>query len=446
MLSALCTQFTYEGLLDETFGVRCGQVAVEVEGTKKVRGLNASDAVWRETRGLSYVAARRWMHETLRSIQSFRDGGMAAADVHTLKGFVAELRDKFSRLPLHVSLIEAAGAAFADPVFATRQAAEASLLAEEDDVGAVEDLLYREAPLPVVLRLLALRSITLGGLPRKRLDTLRRDILNTHGFHHLVTLENLAKAGLLGVRNTRRPSGYSALKDPFRLLLPADEVGGRAAAIDATEPEDVHFTYAGYAPLSVRLIELAVTGGWSAAPSGVSSLPGPAFELQQTVDDKGMPAEVEGASGESWLGCSKRCRRLTRRRSICVWLTVLVQPGGVRNHIDLSLQCTIRGFTCHPLPSHLCEYTQRFVSHIYKPTPTPAASEDTRGTSRRPITLVMFLGGVTAAEVAALRFLASRRLVPCEFVIATTRMVTGSTLMTELCAPEPGSSTSTTEC
>lgn len=56
---------------------------------------------------------------------------------------------------------------------------------------------------------------------------------------------------------------------------------------------------------------------------------------------------------------------------------------------------------------------------------------------RRPLVLVVFLGGVTAAEIAALRFLSAKALVPCDFAVATTRMVTGSTLVSEFLESDP---------
>ena len=87
-------QLTYEGLLDEMFGLSCGQLrtadtsaaavaagAAAEEGggampapaaaaaaapPKKVYGLNSSDAVFRETRDRFYVGARKWLNETLR--------------------------------------------------------------------------------------------------------------------------------------------------------------------------------------------------------------------------------------------------------------------------------------------------------------------------------------------------------------------------------------------
>lgn len=41
----------------------------------------------------------------------------------------------------------------------------------------------------------------------------------------------------------------------------------------------------------------------------------------------------------------------------------------------------------------------------------------------------MFLGGVTFAEVAALRFLGNRPEVNCAFVAATTKLINGTTLL-----------------
>ncbi len=41
----------------------------------------------------------------------------------------------------------------------------------------------------------------------------------------------------------------------------------------------------------------------------------------------------------------------------------------------------------------------------------------------------MFIGGVTFAEIAALRFLGTRPEVNCSFVIATTKLINGTTLL-----------------
>ncbi len=48
---------------------------------------------------------------------------------------------------------------------------------------------------------------------------------------------------------------------------------------------------------------------------------------------------------------------------------------------------------------------------------------------KRRVVLVVFIGGVTFAEVAALRFLGARPEVNCAFVVATTKLVNGTTLL-----------------
>ncbi len=42
---------------------------------------------------------------------------------------------------------------------------------------------------------------------------------------------------------------------------------------------------------------------------------------------------------------------------------------------------------------------------------------------------MVFIGGVTFAEIAALRFLGARPDVNCTFVIATTKLINGTSLL-----------------
>jgi len=373
IVTPMCTQFTYEGLLDEVLGLSCGQIRSEpsttaVEGSasaagslgrgdshKKVSGLNSSDSVFAETRDRFYLSSRRWLNETLRSIQQFRDAGMAGADITRLKGFVAELRDKFSRIPLHTSLVDQIGEVVKSPGFAARMRLEAALLNEEADLAGIEDLVARCEDIIPVLRLLCLYCAVHGGVPKRQYDALRRDLLNTYGHEHLLTLRALGKAGLLHKRDGGGASSFPAVKEQFKLLMREGEV------IDELEPSDVHFVYAGYAPLSVRIVQQALGAGWSAAGPAMAALGGRQFEVLQTTDDQGMPIEKPDVSRSS-------------KKDIL--------NGG--------------------------------SGDASKP--------------RRTV-MVFFIGGATHAEVAALRFLSRKGLVDCDFLVGTTKMVNGSTLL-----------------
>lgn len=370
----MCTQLTYEGLLDEVLGLNYGQIRTSSStipssidhststGERKVSGLNSADPVFRETRDLFYLGARKWLNETLRSIQQFRDAGMNAADISELKGFVAELRDKFARIPIHTSLVDQLGSALRAPSFSARQRVEAALLNEEDDLASIEDLLIGQEDVGLlhVLRLLCLYCSVHGGIPKRQWDTVRRDLVNTYGPGQLITLRALCKAGMLQ-RKDNKKSTFPTIKAGMRLLMQEGEV------VNEDNPADINFAYAGYAPLSVRIVQQALSsGGWAAADVAMSALPGPQFEIAQTVDDKGLPVEqrVKGGMGK-------------------------------------------------------------------KEKEGPSSGGDP---SKRRTVMVAFIGGVTNAEISALRFLSRKGLVDCNFLVATTKVVNGSSLLKTMAA------------
>lgn len=101
--------------------------------------------------------------------------------------------------------------------------------------------------------------------------------------------------GLLRLQQGSR-STFPAVKKAFRLLL--DNVSD-------TDPSDIAYTYAGYAPLSIRLVEHALRSssgeGSSKGDSGLEealkAIPGPAFDVLQTVDKHGLPMEQPLSTG-----------------------------------------------------------------------------------------------------------------------------------------------------
>lgn len=100
--------------------------------------------------------------------------------------------------------------------------------------------------------------------------------------------------GLLKLQQGGRPT-FPAVKKAFRLLL--DNVND-------TDPSDIAYTYAGYAPLSIRLVEHALRSGSgegssrdSAMEDALKAIPGPVFDVLQTVDEHGLPVEQSAGAG-----------------------------------------------------------------------------------------------------------------------------------------------------
>lgn len=58
-----------------------------------------------------------------------------------------------------------------------------------------QDMMCQGERLESVLRLLALMSVTGGGLPKKHFDALRREVLHTYGHENILTISSMQDAG-----------------------------------------------------------------------------------------------------------------------------------------------------------------------------------------------------------------------------------------------------------
>ncbi|KAL8684347.1 MAG: hypothetical protein Q9218_008326, partial [Villophora microphyllina] len=249
----------------------------------------------------------------------------------------------------------------------------------------IEELIARDIPLITILRLLCLESTITGGLRPKDLDNFKRQILHAYGYQHLLTLHNLEKIGLLTARTAANPfyipvggsananeskiTNYAALRKSMQLIV--DEVNEQ-------DPNDIAYVYSGYAPLSVRLVQaivqkqhlLTLTRGTSASDT-----------LSTTTNDS--------SAAQSWAP------------------------------FEDILTNQVRGAT----------FTQ-----VQKPDSEAAAKSRhmLMGSGKEKVVVVMFLGGVTRTEIAAVRFLnkglEKRKVVVCTTGVLGGREVVGAGL------------------
>lgn len=342
MVTPMCTQLTYEGLLDDVLGLKYGQIRSQ---GKKITGLDDSDPIFRETRDKLFSGARLWINSTLKEIQKFRDVDMADADVASLKGFVSNLREKFSRMPLHTSLLEQLGHEMKQSSFIARQKLEAEILDDGLHMNGLYDCIYKGDDVYSVLRLMSLYCAVHGGIPKKDFDVLRKDIFNTYGFEHIATMHALQEGNVLYKKEDRRPSAFANAKTQMDLLVQD------GSTINEENPDDIHFAYAGYAPLSSRLIQQACTKGWETETKSH-----PTVVIAQGLDDDGYAHDA-----------------------------VLQHRGNLERKKD-----------------------------------------STRNT------LVVFVGGITHAELSTLRFLSKKDKIPCNLTVGTTNILNGTTLIKSL--------------
>lgn len=103
-----------------------------------------------------------------------------------------------------------------------------------------------------VLRAMCIYSTTQGGLQKADYDNLRRVFIMNYGYQEMVTLMNLADAGLFKLKDKKAPGyfdwNWTKIKENLNLI--------NAEGVNELSPSDISYVYNGFAPISVRLIEM----------------------------------------------------------------------------------------------------------------------------------------------------------------------------------------------
>ena len=395
MVTLMMTPLTYEGLLDEVFGINCGFTMVDAnvieppeedgsgDGKKSndtpppeasarrprtvALPLNDLDSLYAEVRNQHVEVFGTFLQGQAKALKeshaTFTDRKRDLTEIHQFVKQIPVFTRNLRSLTNHIHLAELVKRAAEESSFRERWQTERSMAEGETCYEALEDLIATREPPYHLLRLMCLQSLTGGGIKSSRYDTLRRDVVQTYGYEYAFVLEDLERAGLLRRRSDTLFSMDAAASSPFSLLRRNLDL--IHAEVDASDPDDVSYVSSGYAPLSVRLVQSAARG-WKGRGDGeaLRELPGRLLDVTQR-EDREAPEELAKA----------------RERP----------PG---------------------------------------PGLVPLARKTATG--KKPVLLVYFVGGVTFMEIASLRFLSRRPSFPYSIVIGTTKIVNGGTFLQSL--------------
>ena len=373
-VTPLCTQLTYEGLIDEIIGVKNGAVEVPDDEGKTVKArLDSNDALFRELRDLNFGRAcdalRVKSSAIQRDYQSIKESNVEEQAVSEIGGFVRKIKDNMrgQGLDLHATIAKhlldcTRGAMYFQRKFMRNLDIERACVeghSWDRIFEHVETMIFTGENVRRVARLLALATLTHGGIPKKSYDGIRREMVHAYGPPVLLLLLNMEAAGLLYRREDKTRHPYPATRRALKLVV--DD-------LDDADPRDVAYAYShsGYAPATIRLAQAAVRGTWKPVEEALRQLRGPHFEYAQGWDERGVPT-VAPANYVAFE---------TKRKRALSAAAAGIEPA--------------RG-----------------------------------GSGRRPVVLVCFVGGVTHAEISCLRFLTKKMHAGVDFVVATTNIVGG---------------------
>ncbi|KAK2855707.1 hypothetical protein FQN49_004924 [Arthroderma sp. PD_2] len=408
--TVLMTQLTYEGLVDELFGINHNHTEIDSsiigsaapqasssqtqapsssttskQGLKRKVQVDSSDQLFTQLRDANFAIVGGILNKVARRLESDYESRHGAKSTSELREFVNKLpayQAEHSSLKIHTNLAEEIMRHTRSDIFRRTLGVQQNIAAGADSTSqydAIEELIARGVPIATVLRLLCIESCINGGLRPRDLENFRKQILQAYGYQHLLTLNNLEKMELLQARapatgmilptggsnsSTGTKTNYNFLRKALRLIV--DEV-------DEQNPNDISYVYSGYAPLSVRLVQCVLQKPY--IQSLLKGTPSPQAAAAATGASSTTPGWlgfediVKSARGSTFNIVPKGDEKAARARQ------TLVGSGGVKT------------------------------------------------------VFVFFLGGITFTEIAALRFIAQQESGHRNIVICTTAIMNGDRMI-----------------
>ena len=298
LISPMLTQLTYEGLLDEIFGIKnssiklpavkfaqleqkpsagSGRDLAAADPPTELRQftLNSSEELYVSLRDQNFNAVPIALKTTSKHLNEQFEERHKAKSITELKAFVDKipfLQAKRKSLANHLVIAELVTEVTSSEQFRSCLETEQEfvVLQNSDKINVyIEEQLARSVSITKVLRLICLQSLINNGLKPKVLEFYKREVLQVYGFQQLLNLCNLEKCGLLRTYIGTTGRNYSTLRRLFKLTV--DNVNEQ-------NPNDIAYVHSCFAPLTARLCQMMATSGWKATSDLLRQVNEPFFE------------------------------------------------------------------------------------------------------------------------------------------------------------------------
>ncbi|KAF0642948.1 hypothetical protein FPSE5266_11788 [Fusarium pseudograminearum] len=401
-VTPLLTQLTYEGLIDEVFEIHNNQTKVDTtvvgapaqasaatsQSRKRTIQLDSTDKLYEQLRDANFAIVGSLLNKVARRLQKVQSDYESKHKTKT----IAELKDFVSQLPgyqqeqqsvkTHTGLAEEIMKHTRTDEFKGLLEVQQNLAAGADpssQFDGIEELISRDAPIAQTLRLLCIYSCISGGIRPKEFDQFKRLILQGYGYQHLLTLNNLEKlqlflskssplAGMIPIPGTNVGAVTTGSKTNYTYLR--KQLRLIVDEVQEDDPNDVSYVYSGYAPLSIRLVQCILQKQYLLSVTKGNS-----------ASAAGAPP---GVGTQGWQGFDEAVKH-------------------------------VRG--------------QTFYEHQKGEDKAVKARALLSGSGNKQTVFVVFVGGITFTEIAALRFIAKQEEGRRNIVICTTSIINGNKMM-----------------
>lgn len=434
LLTPLLTQLTYEGLLDELFGVNHGTINLpaskfqaneqkdtqqqqqqqpekppppaETKETKRFE-LRSSEELFAKLRDCHINAVADVLKQSAKNLQAeyeeCNSEGKTIPEIGKIVKRLNHLKVAKKSQTNHVTIAELVNEQTLRAEFIFGLRIEHELLQEDKLNRVMPDIdmkLLRQEDGLHVMRLICLHSMVGNGFKQKIGDYYKRELVQNYGPDYLAFMLQLEKANLLLANERFYDVGsFSQLKSKLSLIR--DDV-------DECNPNHLSYVYGGYSPLSIVVTKIlsqsASSAMWRSMSDILKVLPEPTINYapplaplnQNFVSTGGVVQAVGGQAANSYLGTSE---------------------GSLTNSAIAMASSLLSASSGNPTGLRMRRNSA---------TSSQSSGEETR------TVLVFFIGGCTFAEISALRFLSQQEENNCEFLIGTTKIINGTTFLRSL--------------
>ena len=261
MITPLCSNQIYEGIIDEYIGIDFNSISVKntllekeskVENMKKI-DLSEKDKFYSSIKDFNFIKIKNFLPQRLADLNK--------------ENLDKEKKVEKTSLTNHINISDYISREQKLPIFKYYQNYERSILKGElpnKFHEFIEDELSKKTNEFNLLKMICLESLVHSGIKYKIYEQIKKDFLNVYGYQELFLWHNLEKLEILKPQDNN--NYYSDANKKLQLIF--DNV-------DVNEPNDISYAYNGYAPMIIRLVEKSISqGGWNSIKDILKKIPG----------------------------------------------------------------------------------------------------------------------------------------------------------------------------
>jgi hypothetical protein len=270
MITPLCSNFIYERLIDEFFNINLNSTKIpsnilgkklseKNKDDKTKLDLSKNEKFYTKIKDYNFNKVKLFLNNRLKEHNKMLEESKENNDLEQIHDNLLKIKLVKEERPSLINQINIADYISKSKKLPREQLFifyEQSLLLGETPstfFEAIEDELAKKGDLYNIIRILSLYSLINGGIKYKIFDSMRRDIINIYGFQELFFLNNLEKLKILKYYESSNIF-YSDLNKKLKLIN---------ESVDFNEPNDTSYSFSGYCPIFIRLIEKAFSKGWN---------------------------------------------------------------------------------------------------------------------------------------------------------------------------------------